>query len=744
MEHLSQYDSDVEGEVEVHHVTAVPRQALPAVRAEPLVPRARVREPTTPGFVIPVTNRVRRIEAEPAAPKKSRKKKKVRWAKAIEASKPPTPVEEAPDRNLRNVPEGRARTAGDYSPSDEPMAVEAAAPPVDEPMADAQALDEFFEERPLFDEETRAKLRWSPSEEPPLDELRQVREEDARHALAEGGDTGMHFALERISTETAAYLQACREGRQEEYRRTHPSAAWVDEFLAARASGREEDFLFHHPAGFAQEDAVAAAVTAEESDEDEEAVRRRRKGKAPMFPGEASGEPPEPPRITDGGAPQEAGEPPEAEQPPPAEQPVVVAVAEGVEAGVAPEKEIRRRLRVADDEPLPADDPGWMRLERVPTATHIASALTTHRFSFVCYQGRVRPQFSRDVRVPPRPALLGVPQNDILPFKWTADFWRMTPQERRANVPWWDPRVSEEMMRRNLFGFTREEKKLRAKASVNRRNLIRIKHQWYRIVEIVYSGPKMTYKAKRNRRLNHQRHEMRKVGQSVLDNKQHTYPSEDELTDGVSDGGTPGRVRRGLRRRPRAARPPAARRRQQSPQPEPAAPIAAAPVEAWSGTRPSGRRTASGRAETTPSPGAGPVDGLPTDGAAAAAAPGATAQEVPPPEQVFWDLSVLRASTFHNRQDAPNRRVVFNNTMRDRLLLLNSVAIRHILGTAYSAPVVNDLYSAEEHLALDAFIWRDFQVPTRATRPGTDGAGPSSAPPTAPGATGHDGVQPPQ
>ena len=84
MEHLSQYDSDVEGEVEVHHVTAVPRQALPAVRAEPLVPRARVREPTTPGFVIPVTNRVRRIEAEPAAPKKSRKKKKVRWAKAIE------------------------------------------------------------------------------------------------------------------------------------------------------------------------------------------------------------------------------------------------------------------------------------------------------------------------------------------------------------------------------------------------------------------------------------------------------------------------------------------------------------------------------------------------------------------------------------------------------------------------------------------------------------------------------------
>ena len=177
MEHLSQYDSDVEGEVEVHHVTAVLRQALPAVRVEPLVPRARVREPTTPGFVIPVTNRVRRLEAEPAAPKKSRKKKKVRWAKAIEASKPPTPVEETPDRNLSNMPEGRARTAGDYFPSDEPMAVEAAAPPVDKPMAEAQSLNEFFEERPLFDEDTRAKLRWSPPEEPPLDELRQLHEE---------------------------------------------------------------------------------------------------------------------------------------------------------------------------------------------------------------------------------------------------------------------------------------------------------------------------------------------------------------------------------------------------------------------------------------------------------------------------------------------------------------------------------------------------------------------------------------
>ena len=194
----------------------------------------------------------------------------------------------------------------------------------------------------------------------------------------------------------------------------------------------------------------------------------------------------------------------------------------------------------------------WMDLDHPLTATDIGSGLREFTFSFCCYQGRVRVDFSRDVRDVPPVALLGVPQADILPFKWTSDFCDMTAVELSQYIPWWDPRISEEMVRRNLFALTAAEKKMREQTSVNRRNIQKKTHKWNRVVQLQYRQPRLAYWRAHREELRQQKAALAAIGREVKDKeKQAPYPSEDELTDVESDGGTRSRVRRVVDRRER-------------------------------------------------------------------------------------------------------------------------------------------------------------------------------------------------
>ena len=84
----------------------------------------------------------------------------------------------------------------------------------------------------------------------------------------------------------------------------------------------------------------------------------------------------------------------------------------------------------------------WGAIDRVITRQEITDAVRSHTYAFVCFQGKVWVNFCRDPRVRPTLALLGAPQVDVLPLrrKDSADF--------EVDVPWWDPRIYEGMIRR--------------------------------------------------------------------------------------------------------------------------------------------------------------------------------------------------------------------------------------------------------------------------------------------------------
>ena len=787
MDYLAQYDSDMEGEVEVRHAEAGAQVPLPAVLAEPLEPPPVPEVPEEPPVEILVTTRVRRRRPEPAVEKrKSRKKKKVRWARTPSPPRPPVedrqPATPPADVPLQQVGEptaeaGTSSQGGQTSGAEQPTS---AGPENKERLL--QECMEMLEEHPLLDKppwgsDSSTSPVGSPSYSPPT--AAAYAEEEAMEQMEQMSRVHeeVNRSLERISQEAGSYLLARQENREEEYRRSHPNWTWIEDFLAAHVGGREEEFLFEHPAGFAQEfprrdSPETAEPAASGGAEDEPAVRRRRKGKAPMDPG-PSGEPPSPPPspARDNQPEVDARElavvsPEEAEAPD----------AEGTDTGGSPPRTTKRRPRPAEEEPLSADDPGWMRLERAPSANHIAHTLPDHEFAFTCHQGRVRLKYSRDVRDQPPPSLLAVPQYDVLPFKWTANFCRLSAEQRRENVPWWDPRISDEMVRRNTFGLTKTEKKLRAAASVNRRNLHRTNHKWYEAFELAYSGPKMSYRRSHNKRLNRQRHRLREAGLEVLD-KQVTHPSEDELTDEVSDGGTSRRVRRGLsRRRQRAARPVAAPQRRRPPPVEvavqrPPAQVAeptelSQPPSATDDTQVLGDVPKVGVAETARGDGTpaavevspAPEEGVPPrcsgtpsagdarptlwqgSGLYPADAIGASVRSTDSmrdsthPYQEGWTLRNLMSNTYHQYGEIP-RVVTYTTAMRDHFVLLNAVAVRHFLWTAFGAATTNSLYSVPEHMVLDVFTARNFRMPgprpaTNTSTATTDavGQGPSSPP----------------
>ena len=117
--------------------------------------------------------------------------------------------------------------------------------------------------------------------------------------------------------------------------------------------------------------------------------------------------------------------------------------------------------------------------------------------------------------------------------------------------------------------------------------------------------------------------------------------------------------------------------------------------------------------------------------------------------QAGWRIDMLSSCTYHRADERPlgsSRRdpVTVTAAMRDRLVLLNAAVVRHLLWTAYGSASVNNMYTAQEHMALDVFIWRGFRLPVP---PGSSGASvptvappsqrpPSPPPPAAPGATG--------
>ena len=373
----------------------------------------------------------------------------------------------------------------------------------------------------------------------------------------------------------------------------------------------------------------------------------------------------------------------------------------------APILSARRLARNAEP-----DRPGrgqWLDCDQPLSATGIASGLSTYTFAFTCYQGRVRVDFSRDPRDVPPVALLGVPQHDILPFRWTADFCDMSVVELGLYIPWWDPRMSQEMVRRNVFGLTPAEKKLRAKTTVNRRNLLRKDHKLYRVHVLQYLRPRVAYWKAHREELYQQKMSLHAVGRSVLDRTiQPPYPSEDKLTEVESDGGTRKKVRRVVDRRMRRqgpSRPAAARRLR--PRTTTAAPVpaesdpstpTAGNIPAAShppGTRPSAPR----RPRPRPAPvGEPPVRTVPTSAVPPGGMQNSTYQGQP-----GWTMHSLRTCTYH-RFDRPQPTAVFTSVMRDHFALLNAVATRHMLWTWYGALMVNALYSSQEHLVLDTFI----------------------------------------
>ena len=292
-------------------------------------------------------------------------------------------------------------------------------------------------------------------------------------------------------------------------------------------------------------------------------------------------------------------------------------------------------------------------------------------------------------------------------------------------------------------------KKLRAKTTVNRRNLLRKDHKLYRVHVLQYLRPRVAYWKAHREELYQQKMSLHAVGRSVLDRTiQPPYPSEDELTEVESDGGTRKKVRRVVDRRVRRPGPPRpAVARRLRPRTTPAAPVpgeedpaipTAGDIPEAShppGTRPSAPR----RPRPRPAPvGEPPVRTVPTSAVPPGGMQNSTYQGQP-----GWTMHSLRTCTYH-RFDRPQPTAVFTSVMRDHFALLNAVATRHMLWTWYGALMVNALYSSQEHLVLDTFIRRNFRMPEpAATATGRTAEGetagprpPSPPPPAAPGASG--------
>ena len=205
--------------------------------------------------------------------------------------------------------------------------------------------------------------------------------------------------------------------------------------------------------------------------------------------------------------------------------------------------------------PLPAVPPvglagtDWLNLDRAILRPEITAAVMTTDYEFICHQGLVRVAYSRDVRFPPTLALLGAPQNDVLPFKMTEDFVNMIAEEARMTVPWWDPRISAPMMKKNLFDLTDEEIEYREATQLARRNSQRVVRDGGGVAEYLqyYLQPKRAFTQANKATLDRQKADLLESGRK-LRTVQTPYDSDD-----LASGKPPSATKR---RRYATSRPP--------------------------------------------------------------------------------------------------------------------------------------------------------------------------------------------
>ena len=131
----------------------------------------------------------------------------------------------------------------------------------------------------------------------------------------------------------------------------------------------------------------------------------------------------------------------------------------------------------------------WGAIDRVITRQEITDAVRNHTYAFVCFQGKVWVDFSRDPRVRPTLALLGAPQVDVLPLR------RKDPADFEVDVPWWDPRISEGMIRRRQVVLSRNEAAMRNATFVNRRNMHKSGRPGFAEMHEYYWGPMQEFRS---------------------------------------------------------------------------------------------------------------------------------------------------------------------------------------------------------------------------------------------------------
>ena len=118
----------------------------------------------------------------------------------------------------------------------------------------------------------------------------------------------------------------------------------------------------------------------------------------------------------------------------------------------------------ASPEPTPQD---WFGRNTAVTRSELKAAVRGYQYKFLCHQGKVRVAYTRDWRFKPHPALLAVPQQDVLPLKWSESFWKQASNASFGDslpvtyFAWWDPRISTEHLHRKAVQFSEDEQALR-------------------------------------------------------------------------------------------------------------------------------------------------------------------------------------------------------------------------------------------------------------------------------------------
>jgi hypothetical protein len=374
----------------------------------------------------------------------------------------------------------------------------------------------------------------------------------------------------------------------------------------------------------------------------------------------------------------------------------------------------------------------YLKVTRPITRVEIAAAVQTAQFKFQVHQGRVRLLYSRDTRVKPDLALLAVPQADVLPFK-------LRPGERDfTTIPWWDPRISESLVRINQFGHSRQEADWRRATQLNRRNLHRKGRPGYDSYVQHYLRPREVYRSHHTAQIARQQARMKKKGQAVLD-RQSPYTSSTSGSDGDGGRRSPTAGRRptagpgvtagpsgtaGPRRTARS--PPATRSRAKRlarPPGAVATSLPASPPTVAATAAPAVAATAAPTPPPTAVPAVAPsvVATSPPTAATTGQTVAVTTAEVRPrgplavairnrPRVAFRDdgAHVLPGPSGPPSPGAVVPPISVSTEMRTRFSLLSAALWRQYLRQTEGDSIALSWFTPEEHRALDAFLWRRY------------------------------------